>query len=67
MLGENHPETLWVMHNLAALYDKLGQYDKAHPLYIKCLEKRKSILDEYHPDTLDSLDNLAAVSLKLGE
>jgi tetratricopeptide (TPR) repeat protein len=61
ILGENHPDTLKSMHNLAVLCDKKGEYDQAHPLYVQCLEKRKSTLGENHLDTLNSMNNLAGL------
>ncbi len=59
-LVENHPDTLSSMVNLAELYRTQGHYDKALPLYITCLEQRKSTLGENHPDTINSMIYLAA-------
>ncbi len=36
-----------------------GQYAKAEPLYVACLEQRRIALGETHPDTLSSMNNLA--------
>jgi tetratricopeptide (TPR) repeat protein len=63
ILGENHPDTLNSMNNLAVLYHRRGIYSKARPLYEECLEKRKSILGENHPDTLRSMNNLALLNV----
>ena len=59
ILGENHPDTLSFMNNLALLYKKQGKYDKAEPLYIDCLNKNKEIIGENHPDTLSSMNSSA--------
>jgi tetratricopeptide (TPR) repeat protein len=67
ILGENHPDTLESMNNLALLYDNQGQYDKACPLYIQCLKKRKSTLSENHPHIISSMHNLAVLYDKQGK
>jgi len=38
--------------NLALLYDHMGEYGKAEPLYQQTLQIRKKVLGEEHPDTL---------------
>ena len=38
MLGEEHPDTLTSMDNLAFLYRNQGKYAEAEPLYTKVLE-----------------------------
>ena len=61
LLGPNHPNTLSSMNNLAGLYKNQGKYDLAEPLYVECLELRKTILGPNHPDTLISMNNLAGL------
>ncbi len=61
MLGEDHPDTLASLNNLALLYKKQGRYEEAEPLHIQALEKCRAVLGEDHPDTLGSLNNLAAL------
>ncbi|MEE9129901.1 MAG: tetratricopeptide repeat protein [Phycisphaerales bacterium] len=58
-LGEEHPDTLASMNDLAVLYDEQGRYDEAEPLYVKTLEIKKRVLGEEHPHTLNSMNNLA--------
>jgi len=60
-INPENPSTLSSIDNLAALYYKQGKYDKAEPLYVECLEKRKAVLGDTHPDTLSSINNLAAL------
>jgi len=57
----SHSETLNLIANLADLYKHQGMYDKAEPLYVECLEKRKAVLGDSHPSTLSSLNNLAGL------
>jgi hypothetical protein len=45
-LGDEHADTLLSMDSLAKLHNKQGKYEKAEPLYVECLEKRKSALGE---------------------
>jgi serine/threonine protein kinase/tetratricopeptide (TPR) repeat protein len=60
-LGEEHPDTLRSMNNLANVYRKQGRYNEAEKLNIKVLEVRRSVFGEEHPDTLTSMNNLANV------
>jgi hypothetical protein len=61
-LGEDHPDTLSTMNDLAELYHSQGKYNKAKPLYVKCLDMRRIKLGEGHPDTLRSKNNLARLN-----
>ena len=55
VLGENHPDTIKVVSNLAGTYVSLEKYLDADVLYNQCLEKMKSVLGESHPDTIRAL------------
>ncbi len=58
-LGEEHPDTLTSMYNLADVRQEQGRLGEAESLTVQVLEIRRRILGEDHPDTLDSLDVLA--------
>jgi hypothetical protein len=60
-LGEEHPDTLTSMNNLALLFDRQGKYEAAEPLYKEMLRLRKKVLGEEHPDILTSMNNLASI------
>ncbi|KAJ7694259.1 hypothetical protein B0H14DRAFT_2651109 [Mycena olivaceomarginata] len=60
VLGEEHPDTLTSMANLAATYWNQGHWKDAEALEVVVMEKRKHVLGEEHPDTLTSMANLAA-------
>jgi tetratricopeptide (TPR) repeat protein len=60
-LGEAHPAYASSLSNLAALYQALGDYDKALPLFEQARDLRKKLLTENHPDYAASLDNLAGL------
>lgn len=59
--GLNHPDTLHAMNGLAVVYDVQTLYEKAEPLYLKCLDIRKKILGLSHAETLDTMNNLAGL------
>ena len=51
VLGEEHPDYATSLNNLACLYNSMGEYAKAEPLYRQALEIRKRVLGEEHPTT----------------
>ena len=60
-LGEDHPDTLETMNDVAELYlEYQGKSGQAEPLLNKVLEVRRRVLGEEHLDTLTSASNLAA-------
>jgi hypothetical protein len=58
-LGEEHPDTLGSMHNLALIYSEVGRWQEALQLTETVVAARKRTLGEDHPDTLASMHNLA--------
>ena len=59
MLGEEHPDTLISVANLASTYRNQGRWKEAEELEVRVMEARKRVLGEEHPDTLTSMHNLA--------
>ncbi|KAJ7814898.1 hypothetical protein B0H14DRAFT_3149270 [Mycena olivaceomarginata] len=59
VLGEEHPDTLTSMANLASTYRNQGRWKDAEALNMVVMEMRKHVLGEEHPDTLTSMANLA--------
>ena len=57
----------FLLNNLAELYQKMGEYDKALPLHEKALKIREKLLGESHPNTADSYNNLANIYQYMGE
>src|SRR5579859_2232845 len=57
--GEDHPDTLTTINNLAETYWALGRTEEAARLQEQVLEKRRQILGEDHPYTLNSMNNRA--------
>jgi len=58
-LGEEHPDTLGSMHNLANCYREVGRRQEALELLEKVVVARRRTLGEEHPDTLRSMHALA--------
>jgi hypothetical protein len=59
ILGEEHPDTLSSMANLAATYQNQGYWKEAEQLGAQVVESSKRILGEGHPDTLSSMASLS--------
>ncbi|KAJ5393627.1 uncharacterized protein N7487_011268 [Penicillium crustosum] len=59
-LGEDHPDTLTSMANLASTYRNQGRWEEAEQLFVQVIETRKTKLGEDHPSTLTSIANLAS-------
>ncbi len=60
VLGEEHPDTAQVYHNLAFTLYSQRKYAEAQPLCEKALAIRRKILGDEHPDTAGSYNQLAA-------
>ncbi|KAI8710369.1 hypothetical protein NCS52_01581900 [Fusarium sp. LHS14.1] len=58
VLGEEHPDTLTSMANLASTFRNQGRWEEAEELQER-VETRKRVLGEEHLDTLLSMNNLA--------
>jgi hypothetical protein len=60
-LGQEHPDTLGTVNNLAGLYESQGRYVEAEPLHRRALEAYERLLGQEHPHTLISVNNLASL------
>jgi hypothetical protein len=65
--GEEHPDTLTSMNNLAGTLGKQGDLPGAKRLQEAVLETRKRVLGEEHPDALTSMGNLGLTLWKQGD
>jgi len=52
VLGEDHPDLLISMDNLALTYRNQGRWKEAEELQMQVLQTRKRLLGEEHPDSL---------------
>ncbi len=65
--GEEHPETLAIMNNLATQFVNQGKYGQAEDLYTKILEIKRRVMGEDHPSTLMTMSNLGVVNRYQGK
>jgi hypothetical protein len=66
VLGQEHPDTLISMANLASKFWNQGRWDEAEALELQVMETRKTKLGVDHPDTLIGMNNLAFTWKGLG-
>jgi tetratricopeptide (TPR) repeat protein len=60
VLGEEHPDTIRAMGNLAATHCIQGRLKEAEELQVKVIDAMRRVLGEEHPDTIRATGNLAA-------
>ena len=65
-LGEEHPDTLGSMHNLASVYHLTGCINEAASLYEQTVAIKRRVLGDEHPGTQMSMRNLALTYSGLG-
>jgi tetratricopeptide (TPR) repeat protein len=58
-LGNEHPDTLGAMNDLAHSYSDVGRRQEAMELTEKVLEASQRTLGNEHPDTLMAMNNFA--------
>ena len=61
VLGEEHPDTLGSMNDVAVLYHEQGRYTEAEPLLLRALEIDERVLGREHADTLKTMNNLGSL------
>jgi tetratricopeptide (TPR) repeat protein len=58
-LGDEHPDTLASIYNLAVLLQDQGKLGEAEPLYLEALAARRRTFGKEHIDTLTSITGMA--------
>ncbi|KAJ9636760.1 hypothetical protein H2199_007754 [Coniosporium tulheliwenetii] len=66
VLGDEHPDTLSSIANLASTYMEQGRRKEAEELRLQVVETTKRVLGDEHPDTLISIANLASTYREQG-
>ncbi|RKK93755.1 hypothetical protein BFJ68_g15425 [Fusarium oxysporum] len=59
ILGDEHPDTISAMNNLANTLSDQGKLDEAALMKREVLEKMQRVLGDEHPDTIKAMSNLA--------
>ncbi|KAJ7737792.1 hypothetical protein DFH07DRAFT_892912 [Mycena maculata] len=67
ILGDDHPDTLISMWNLATSYNHIHQPKKAEELLLVLLEKRKRTLGDNHLHTVQVMAEMSIVCNQLGQ
>ncbi|KAJ7107926.1 hypothetical protein C8R44DRAFT_986984, partial [Mycena epipterygia] len=65
LLGEENPETILTMSNLAEIYKQLGQLKEAAELLERVMKKQKQVLGDDHLHTLLTMNNLVHTYFEL--
>jgi hypothetical protein len=60
ILGEEHPDTISAISNLASTLRDQGQLDEAATIIKEVLEKMRQILSKEHLSTISAINNLAS-------
>jgi tetratricopeptide (TPR) repeat protein len=58
VLGPEHPDVATTLNNLAALYESMGNYTEALPLYERALSISEKVLGPEHPNTKTTSKNM---------
>ena len=66
-LGEDHPDTLKALHNLAMAHQDAGRLDEAIPILEATLARRTAKLGGDHVDMIESMNDLAVAYWESGQ
>ena len=66
VMGNDHAETMVAINNLAIIYNDMGQYAKAEPLYLENVAGALRVQGERHPEAIASTVNLGSFYLARG-
>lgn len=67
ILGENHPEYSYALHELGSIYTYLEDYHLAEATMLKCVKIRAKSLGLGHPSHILSLINLGVIYELMGD
>lgn len=65
--GNNPAQYATSLNNLALLYNSMGDYTRAEPLYEEALSIVEKVLGKDHPSYATSLNNLAHLYVQMGD
>jgi len=61
VLGQEHPDTLSSMTNLASTYRNQGRWNEAEQLQNQVMDLRMRVLGQEHLHTLTSINNIVGI------
>ena len=61
VFGENHPDNLGIMFNIAVNYAMIDKVDEAERLLEDCYDRSCVVLGREHPDTLHCAEMLNSI------
>ena len=67
VLGNGHPKTLTTANNIAVVFQKKGEHDKALERYQRALDVREKAFSKDHPNALTTVNSIAGVFYQAGE
>ena len=67
LLGDDHPETLHIHHNLGYINQEMKNFRQAEAIYQDVLARRNRVLGTKHWETKRTRDNLAWIHEKLNQ
>jgi hypothetical protein len=67
VLGDEHPDTITAMSNLAVTLGGLGKLKEVAAMKKEVLEKMRRVLGDEHPNTISAMNNLANTLGDLGK
>ena len=67
VVGEEHPETLTSMYDLAKALNRNGKLRESERMHRRALELRRRVLGEQHPETLMSLSEQGCILRDMGK
>jgi serine/threonine protein kinase/Tfp pilus assembly protein PilF len=65
-LGDDHPETLNSVNNMACLLESMGKFEEAQAYYQEALDARRRVLGNDHPATFTAINNLGLLLQRMG-
>src|ERR1017187_5804286 len=65
-LGEDHPDYVNSLNNLAGLYYYMGNHAESAQLYHQVVNIKRTIMRENDPDYIASLNNLTEIYRSMG-
>ncbi len=67
VLGDDHPETLTSLNNMAILLQWSGKLKEAEPYFRECLERKRRVLGDDNKETVIAIANMGSQMIFMGK